>query len=191
MYLNMDYEMHMGTKLDYLFFQSSPILQASEIPLLKNQCEQERTQILTILMLFLEKPRLAGYMLAGNRSMFMETVGSLAWMYHCPLVHSPLHTMNQCYDRIPILYEGQIQFVDPIKRQTHPAAIIQNSTDRIKNLFQFDMDQEDSWHTLTPGIVHQERPAVFRPKNVSPVAVHSFPVSQDAGMYTRNELSNF
>ena len=86
--------MHMGTKLDYLFFQSSRLLQASEIQLLKNQCEQERTQILTILMLSLENPRLAGYMLTGNRSMFLETDGSLAWLYHCPLVHSPLHTMN-------------------------------------------------------------------------------------------------
>ena len=36
MYLNMDYEMHMGTKLDYLFFQSSRILQASEIQLREN-----------------------------------------------------------------------------------------------------------------------------------------------------------
>ena len=67
MYLNMDYEMHMGTKLDYLFFQSSRLLQASEIQLLKNQCEQERTLTLTILMLSLENLRLAGYMLTGNR----------------------------------------------------------------------------------------------------------------------------
>ena len=191
MYLNMDYEMHMGTKLDYLFFQSSRLLQASEIQLLKNHCEQERTQILTILMLSLENPRLAGYMLTGNRSKFLETDGSLAWLYHCPQVHSPLHTMNQCYDRIPILYEGQIQFVDPITRQTLPAANIQNCTDRIKNLFHVDMDQEDSWYTLTPGIVNQDRPAVFGPKDVSPVAVHSFPGSQDAGMYTRSELSSF
>ena len=51
------------------------------------------------------------------------------------------------------------------------------------------MDQEDFWYRLTPGIVHQDRPAVFGPKDVSPVAVHSFPGSQDAGMYTRNELS--
>ena len=93
-YLNMDYEMHMGTKLDYLFFQSLRLLQASEIQLLKTQCEQERTQILTILMLSLENPRLAGYMLTGNRPMFLETDGSLAWLYHCPLVQSPLHTMN-------------------------------------------------------------------------------------------------
>ena len=44
MYLNMDYEMHMGRKLDYLFFQSSRLLQVFEIQLLKNQCEQERSK---------------------------------------------------------------------------------------------------------------------------------------------------
>ena len=92
MYLNIDYEMHMGTK--ETFFQSSRLLQVSEIQLLKNQCEPERTQILAILMLSLENPRLAVYMLNGNRSMFLETDGSLAWLYHCPLVHSRLHTMN-------------------------------------------------------------------------------------------------
>ena len=53
------------------------------------------------------------------------------------------------------------------------------------------MDQDDSWFTLTPGIVYQDRPAAFGPKDVSSVAVHSFPGSQDAGMYTRSELSSF
>ena len=53
------------------------------------------------------------------------------------------------------------------------------------------MDQEDSWYTLTPGIVHQDKPTVFGPKDVSPVAVHSFPGFQDDGMYTRIELSGF
>ena len=40
----------------------------SEIQLLHNQCEQERTQILTNFLLALQNPRLAGYMLTGNRS---------------------------------------------------------------------------------------------------------------------------
>ena len=191
MYPNMDYEMLIGTKLDYLFFQRSRLLQDSETQLMINQCEQVRTQILNFLMLSLKNPRLAGYMLTGNRSMFLETDGSLAWLYHCPLVHSTLHTMNQCYYRIPILYEGQVQFVHPITRQRHPAANLKNCTGQIKNLFQFNMDQEDSWYTLTPGIVHQDRPAVFGPKDVSPVAVHSFPWSQDAGMYTRSQFSSF
>ena len=44
-YLNLDYEIHQGTKLDYLFFESSKMLEGSEIQLLKNLCEQERTQI--------------------------------------------------------------------------------------------------------------------------------------------------
>ena len=53
------------------------------------------------------------------------------------------------------------------------------------------MDQVDSWYTLKPGIVHQDRPAGFAPKDVSPVAAYSFPGSQDAAMYTRSELSSF
>ena len=32
---------------------------------------------------------------------------------------------------------------------------------------------------------------MLEPKDVSPVAVHSFPGSQDAGMYTGSELSSF
>ena len=190
-YLNIDYEMHLGTKIDYLFFQSLRLLQTTEIQLLQNQCEQERTQILTNLMLALENPRLAAYMLTGNRSMFLETDGSVAWLYHCPKVHSPLHTMNQCYDKIPILYRGQIQFVDLITRQTYPHAMTQNCSDRIKNLFRLDMDQEDSWYTLTPGIIHQDKPAIFGPQDFSPVASHTFTGSQDAGMYTRNERKGF
>ena len=102
-YLNIDYEMHLRTKLDYLFFQSPRLLQTTEIQLLENQCEQESTQILTNLMLALKNPRLAGYMLTGNRSMFLETYGSVAWLYPCPKVHWLLHTLNKCYDKNPIL----------------------------------------------------------------------------------------
>ena len=89
--------------------------------------------------------------------------------------------MNQCYDRKSTLYEGQIQFVDPITRQTHPADNLQNCTDPpIKNL-SIRHGPRNSWYTLTPGIVHQEVPAVSAPKDASPVASHSFPGSQDAG----------
>ena len=103
-YLKTNYELHLGTKIDYLFFQSSRLLQATEKQLLPNQCKVERPQILTNLMLALENPRSAGYALTGNRSMVSETDCGLAWLYHCPKVHSPLDTLNQCYDRIPVLY---------------------------------------------------------------------------------------
>ena len=123
--------------------------------------------------------------------MFLETDGSVAWLYHCPKLHSPLHTMNQCYDKIPILYRGQFQFVDPIIRKTYPHAMTQNCSDRIKNLFQLDMDQENSCYTLTPSIVHQDKPAIFGPQDTNPVASHTFTGSQDAGMFIRNELKGF
>ena len=183
--------MRLGTMIDYLFFQSSRLLQATEIQLLQNQCEQEGTQILTDQTIALETPRLAGYMLTGNRSMFLETDGSLAWLYHCPMVHSPLHTMTQCYDSIPILYESKTRFVDPITRPIYPDALTQNCSVRIKNLFQLDMDQEDSWYTLTPGIVHQDKPALFGPKKVTPMTPQPPTGSQDAGMYIRRELRGF
>ena len=151
--LKMDYELQRGTKLEYLFFESSRALQTSELNLLKNQCKQERIHTFTILMLSLENPRLAGYMLIGNRSMFLETDGSLAWLQSCPQVRSPLHTINQCYDKIPILCMGQIQFVDSISRQTLPDALPQNCSDPIKNLFEMEMDQEAQgapWHPKLP-----------------------------------------
>ena len=121
-YFNLDYELHQGTKLNYLFFESSKMFEGSKIQLLKNLCEQERTEILTNLMLSMQKPRLAGYMLTGNHSMFLSTDGSLAWLYHCPLMRSSPHVMNQCYDKNPIFYKNAIFFVDSITRQTYPDA---------------------------------------------------------------------
>ena len=190
-FLNIDYEMRLGTKIDCLFFKSSRLLKATEVQLLHNQCEQERTQILTNAMLDLENPRFVGYMLTDNRSMFLETDGSVAWFRHCPNVHSPLHTKNPCYDKLPIFHRGQIQFFDPTIRQTYHHAAAQNCSDRIKNLSQLDIDQDSSSYTLTPGFVRQDKPAIFRPQDVKPVVSHSFAGSQNADMHTRNELEGF
>ena len=190
-WLNMDYELQQGTKLDYLLFESSRALQASQLNLLKKQCEQERIQIFTILMLLIKNPKIAGYMLTGNRSMFLEIDGSLAWLYSCPQVRSPLHTLNQCYDKIPILYKGQIHLVDPITRQTLPDALPQNCSDRIKNLFQMDMDQKDSWYSVTSEITRRVRIAVFAPEDFPPFTTQKFPQLAKAGTYTKEQLSEF
>ena len=72
-----DYEAHIGTKLDYILFYSFYMLRTAELALLQNQCELERSSILSTLMLSLESPRLAGYILTQNRSMFLETMEML------------------------------------------------------------------------------------------------------------------
>ena len=63
--------------------------------------------------------------------------------------------------------------------------------DPIKNLFQMDMDQKDSWYSLTSEITHGDRPAVFTPKDISPFTTQKFPQSAKAGMYTKGQLSEF
>ena len=101
-------------------------------------------------MLSKENPRVAGYMLTGNYSLFLSTNGYLAWLYHCPLMRSPLHVMNQCYDETPIFYKNAIFFVDPITGQTYPDSRGQYCSERINNLFQFDQADENLWFTFTP-----------------------------------------
>ena len=114
-----DYELQLGTKLDYIMYFNTKQLRHSEITLLQHQCELERTQMLTILMLAMQNTRLAGHMPTGNRSMFLNTGGSVAWLYPCPKILSPQRVLDKCYDRIPILFERTTKFVDPITRQTY------------------------------------------------------------------------
>ena len=167
------------------------MLEGSEIQLSKELCAQERTQILTILMLSMENPRLVGCMPTGNRCMFLSTDGSLVWLLHCPLMRSPPHVLNQCYDEIPIFCKNAIFFVDTITRQTYPDAHVQNCSDRIKNLFPIDMEDENSWFTITPTLEHRKRAAVFGPKDVTPVSRRAFGGAGDAAIYTRAQLSEF
>ena len=75
-----DYELHLGTKMDYIMYFNTKQLRHSERTLLQNQCELERTQMLTILLLATQNTRLPGYVLTGNRSTFLDTDGSVAWL---------------------------------------------------------------------------------------------------------------
>ena len=108
-----------------------------------------------------------------------------------PLMRSPPHVMNQCYDKIPIFHKNAIFLVDPITRQTYTDAQVQNCSDRIKNLFQFDMEDENSWFTITPTLEQRKRPAVLGPKDVTPVSRRAFGGARDAGIYTRAKLTEF
>ena len=54
-----------------------------------------------------------------------------------------------------------------------------------------DMDQNDSWYSLTPENTHRNRPAVFAPEDISPFNTLKFPKSATAKMYTKRQLSKF
>ena len=53
------------------------------------------------------------------------------------------------------------------------------------------MDQEDSWYTLIPDMVHQDKLAKLGLQDINPLASLSSTGSQDAEMYTPNELRGF
>ena len=53
------------------------------------------------------------------------------------------------------------------------------------------MEDENSWFTITLTLEHRKRPAVFGPKDVTPVSRRAFGGAGDAGIYTRAQLSEF
>ena len=53
------------------------------------------------------------------------------------------------------------------------------------------MEDENSWFTITPTLEHRKRPAVFGPKDVTPVSRRAFGGAGDAEIYTRAQLSEF
>ncbi len=186
-----DYEAHLGAKLDYIMYYSTRQLRHSELTLLQKQCELERTQILTILMLAVENTRLAGYMLTGNRSMFLDTDGSAAWLYRCPKRMSPLRVLERCYDRIPIYYDSKTHFVDPITRQTFEFANEITCDGGHQNVFQLDMDFDDSWYQLLPEPTPHKKPNTFAPMEISRITKFADYSTAGAGMFTQQELEKF
>ena len=188
---NLQYDGHLGAKLDYILHRTNLNIHASQVKLIQNQCEFERTQVLANLTMASENTRLAGYLLTGNRSMFLDTDGSIAWQHHCPKIRSTLRVMEKCYDKIPITYETRVHFVDPITRQTFASANETSCQHVTQNLFQLDMDKDDSWYNLIPHPVVHNKPLVFSPTRFSRPSLHLPYSSNNVGLYTRKQLSQF
>ena len=160
-----DYEAHLNTKFDYYQYTNFRRLQLSEIKTLQQICELERSLKNTQLAYSRLSPKLAGFLFTNNRSMFLETNGNVAWLYHCPKSYSPLQVMDTCYDRIPVLYKNKVRFIDPVSRQTFTTAKQQPCNNKQKNLFPLDIENDNSWIELTPSITQVTGPALFAPSN--------------------------
>ena len=113
-----DYEWHLGTNLDCILSFSTKQRRHSEKTLWKNQGELQRTQMLFVCNVSNENTKLAGYMLPGDRSMVLDTDGSLAWLYPSPKVLSPRRVLDKCFDWILISFEQTAKVIEPITRQT-------------------------------------------------------------------------
>ena len=190
-YENIDFKAHLGTKINYLHFNILRQLQNSTLEVLRNDCELELSTILKTLMISHGNPRLVGYTLTRNRSMFIKTNGNVAWLFNCPDFHSPLQILSKCYNRIPILYEGEIHIVDPISRQTFTEAEEQLCPDKHSNLFQLDVDDDISWVDLTPQITKERGTALFEQQVVIQQIANILTASIQASIYTYKEMMAF
>ena len=99
--------------------------------------------------------------------------------------------MDECYNRIPIMYKENIRFVDPITRQTFQSEDLQDCSDKHSNLFQLDVDDDKSWIELTPQITRVTGPYLVKPKEIVQQIKHSLASSQSASIYTHAQMQKF
>ena len=85
-------------------------------------CEQTRNLRQLTLTQVQKNTPLLGYILTGDRSIFVKQKGvNVMKMYKCAKKSSPLYVPQtcECYDKIPILYKNRIQYVHQLTRQTY------------------------------------------------------------------------
>ena len=159
--------------------------------LLQNHCEQERTQIITILMLAMQNTRPAGYMLSGNRSTFLNTDGGVAWLCHFPKFSSPLQALDIWYHRILILFEQNTKFVGRINRQTYHVASEKLCLVDYNNVYEVDLKNDNSWCQLLHNPMLFNKLSLFKPTERGQIT--QFPIfdSKWAGMYTPKQSKSF
>ena len=109
--------------------------------------------------------------------MFLDTDGNVAWLYHCPKFLSPLRVLDKCYDRIPILFERTIKTVDDFASEI---PCLGDYT----NVFQLDLENDNSWYKLLPDPMPFNKTLLFKPTELGPIT--QFPTfdTRRAGMYT-------
>ena len=88
-----------------------------ELNTLHHICELERTQLLTLLAMSVENPKIAGYLSTGNRSEFLYVEGSKAKLYDISQIVSTLYETDKGFDCILKTYQDSVTYIDPITRQ--------------------------------------------------------------------------
>ena len=92
------------------------------IKLYSQICEQTRNIRQLTLRQVQKNTPLSGYILTGDRSIFVKQEGVIVMkMYKCAKKSSHLYVLQnrECYDKIPILYKNRVQYVHQLTRQTY------------------------------------------------------------------------
>ena len=119
-FVNKKTHLYMKMDLYIINIYSRISLQAAEF--YSQICEQTRNiRQLTLTQVQKNTP-LLGYILTGDRSIFVKQEGvNVTKKYKCGKKSSPLYVpqTRECYDKTPILYKNRIQYVHQLTRQTY------------------------------------------------------------------------
>ena len=152
----------------------------------------ERSQLLTILAMSVKNPQLAGFLLTGNRSNFLNVAGSRAWLYDCPHFLSPLYKAHCCFDRKPVQYKDTLKYVDPFTRQTYEYATPIPCDKNPRNIIELDPDTDDQdFYILCPEPIKRKPLLMFTPNQIKTTIRPNTFTAQDAGIYSNTELDQF
>ena len=110
-----------------------------------------------MLLLAMQNTRLAGYM-PGNRSIFLDADGSVAWLYHCPKHLSPLRVVKNVTNafQCTIMNEQCSSTLLLIKCSISPEKSHVPEVPRMPS----------GWYQLISEPVHFKLPELFEPHSI-------------------------
>ena len=137
------------------------------------------------------KHKLPGYMLFGNRSMILNTGGSVAWLYHFPNIFSPLRVLDSFFDRIPSLLERTTKFVAPVTRQTYESSPEISFLVDYTNVFHLDLEKDNSSFQFFFWSHAFNKFLLLKPTEL--VQITQFPIfgTKRAGIFTPEQIKSF
>ena len=113
---------HLNMKMDLYMSNIYSRISLQAIESYSQICEQTRNLRQLTLTQVQKNTPLLGYILTGDRSIFVKQEGvNVMKMYKCAKKSSPLYVpqTRECYDKIPILYKNRVQYVHQLTRQTY------------------------------------------------------------------------
>ena len=183
---------HYSVQVDFVAQTIFDKLLQVENDLVRQICEVERNQMLLILQFATLDPTLAGYMLTGNRSTFLHVEGPIAWIYTCQKEISSLYISDECYDKIPISYQSDVMYVDPISRDTTQFAQTIECANTPKNLIQLDPRDDNTWYKLVPSPTRTSAPRTLSTRTRSHSILGNLNFNaQDVGLYSAADMKLF
>ena len=113
---------HLNMKMDLYMSNIYSRISLQAIEFYSQICEQTRNLRQLKLTQVQKNTPLLGYILTGDRSIFVKQEGvNVMKMYKSAKKSSPLYVpqTRECYDKIPILYKNRVQYVHQLTRQTY------------------------------------------------------------------------